>query len=551
MDSASVERVSKLLDFAADYHTYRQSTDHHRLLWMGDLEHISQWEDVSPGAIEDRLVRLRSYADTAEVMMADPANADDGALLETIIFTARSAANQLVWRSELEWTNPEVGLHPLMVTFLPRYSLITAEHGAAYHDKLLALPTLLRDVATAVEQGADERRLPLSRHLTQTIAAIDSHLARSTDPLVAQQPPKELSGAEAETWGATLAEILASHVRPSLARFRDAIAAVSDRGRPDDSPGLVHLDGGADHYRDLVWSHTSLEMTGEEIHQIGLDQVDSLEREYREIAGPVLGAEEIDEIYRRLRDDVTLRYATGDALVADAAAALARASAAAPEWFATLPESACVANETAQGPLAFYSKPIPSADKPGQFFFNTSDPSAWSTFQLEAVTYHESIPGHHLQLALVTESDHIHGVHTDLPVTVYAEGWGLYTERLADEMGLYTSEMDRIGMLSADSMRACRLVTDTGIHALGWSRDKAIDYMLHHSPLSRRMIEGEIDRYIGHPAQALSYMMGRLEIDRIRREAEQQPGFDIKTFHDRVLGNGMVPLGTLRRLVLG
>ena len=133
---------------------------------------------------------------------------------------------------------------------------------------------------------------------------------------------------------------------------------------------------------------------------------------------------------------------------------------------------------------------------------------------------------------------------------MYSEGWGLYTERLADEMGLYSSDLAKIGMLAADSMRACRLVTDTGMHALGWSRDQAIDYVLAHSPLSRGIAEGEIDRYIGMPGQALSYMIGRLEIDRIRAEAEQSDSFDIKSFHDSILGHGLVPLGTLRRLVL-
>ena len=144
----------------------------------------------------------------------------------------------------------------------------------------------------------------------------------------------------------------------------------------------------------------------------------------------------------------------------------------------------------------------------------------------------------------------MHGVHTELPVTVYSEGWGLYTERLADEMGLYSSDLDRIGMLAADSMRACRLVTDTGMHILGWSRDRAIEYVLAHSPLSRGIAESEIDRYIGLPGQALSYMIGRLEIDRIRHQAEQSEDFEIKAFHDAVLRHGAVPMGTLERLVL-
>jgi len=135
--------------------------------------------------------------------------------------------------------------------------------------------------------------------------------------------------------------------------------------------------------------------------------------------------------------------------------------------------------------------------------------------------------------------------------TAYAEGWALYTERLADEMGLYSSELDRIGMLAGDSQRACRLVVDTGMHAMGWGRDRAIAYMLDHSPMHRNHIEQEVDRYIALPGQALSYMIGRIEIEAIRAEAEARPGFDIREFHDSLLRYGPVPLPTLRRLVLG
>lgn len=539
--------MKSIQTLANEYHRYREDNDHQRLLWRGDLDHISQWEDTSPDAIEARQKTLRSYADKAEKLLKTSEDVADIALLETIAFTGRSAANQLQWRSELEFPNPEIGLHALLLTFLPRYPLVTQQHGAEYLEKLRRLPRLLDEVSTALLSA---NQLPLKRHLVLSIAKIDAHFSRQHDPLRAQAPPTELSNLDAALWESDLSHLLIGDVRPAIGRYRDAMATVADSARPDTEPGLVHLEGGAEHYRDLVWSHTSLELDGEEVHEIGLQQVARLEDEYLEIAAPVLGTTDITEIYARLRDDAGLRYRDGQSLVADAEDALARAAAVAPDWFAKLPESPCIASEIGQGALAFYSKPIPSVGKPGQFFFNTSDPSAWSTFQLRAVTYHESIPGHHLQLALVTESPDIHGVHTDLPVTAYSEGWGLYTERLADEMGLYPTEMDRIGMLSADSMRACRLVTDTGIHALGWTRDQAIQYILDHSPLSRRIAEGEIDRYIGHPGQALAYMIGRLEIDRIRAEAESHPGFDIKDFHDRVLRNGAVPLQTLRRLVL-
>jgi uncharacterized protein (DUF885 family) len=300
-----------------------------------------------------------------------------------------------------------------------------------------------------------------------------------------------------------------------------------------------------------VWANTTVDLSPEEIHQIGLDQIDRLEEEYRQIAGPLLGTTDNDEIYARLRDDPSMHYQSGDDIVRDATAALERAAAAAPQWFTSIPESDCIANEVPAGPLAFYSPPDPPTGKPGRFFFNTSDPSAWSTYQLEAVTFHESIPGHHLQIAGFRESTTLHPVQVHFGITAYLEGWGLYTERLSDEMGLYSSDLARVGMLSADSMRACRLVVDTGMHALGWGRREAIDYVHAHSPLSRVLVEGEIDRYIGMPGQALSYMIGRLEIDRIRREAEQADDFDLPTFHDQILGHGMVPLPTLSTIVLG
>lgn len=245
-----------------------------------------------------------------------------------------------------------------------------------------------------------------------------------------------------------------------------------------------------------------------------------------------------------------MHYGSGEDIVRDATTALERAQVAAPQWFAQIPRSACVAKAITSGPVAFYSPPAADGTKPGEFFFNASDPSAWSTYELEAITFHESIPGHHLQFALHTETEDLHPVLRHLHVTAYLEGWGLYTERLADEMGLYSSDLSRVGMLAADSLRACRLVVDSGIHALGWSRQQAIDYMAAHCPLSLQQITSEIDRYIGMPGQALAYMVGRREIQAIRREAENAPGFDIRVFHDRVLRHGMVPLTTLRRLAL-
>lgn len=546
--------MSDLVSIADEYHRYRQESDQLRLLWKGDLEYLEHWEELSPEATERRRADLREFADRIEDATTEDTPADQLALAETVAFTARAGANELRWTAQLMAPNPAIGIHSLLLTFLPRYTLVDADHGERYHEKLRRLPEMLDQVGAAARTGPASGIMPLTSHLTATIAAIDAQLAHPghSDPLTGQTPPRDLTQAEASTWSAETARLIAEEVRPALARYRNALADVADAGRSDDEPGLCHLEGGSQHYEDLVWSHTTLETSADAVHRVGLEQIDRLEDEYLRVAGPAIGVDDLEGIYGRLRDDPALRYRSGDQIVADATRAVAKAEAAAPSWFGRLPRSRCVASEAHQGALAFYSKPDPAAGKPGTFYFNTSVPEAWGTFQLEAVTYHESIPGHHLQLALLVEDDSIHPVHADLPITAHSEGWGLYTERLADEMGLYGSELDRIGMLAADSMRACRLVVDTGMHALGWSRRRAVDYILDHSPLTRRLAEGEVDRYIGMPGQALSYMTGRLEIDRLRAESERRAGdaFDIKDFHHRILRHGLVPLPILRDLVL-
>jgi uncharacterized protein (DUF885 family) len=168
------------------------------------------------------------------------------------------------------------------------------------------------------------------------------------------------------------------------------------------------------------------------------------------------------------------------------------------------------------------------------------------------MAFHEGIPGHHLQIAIAQElGDEIPRFQRDAFISAYGEGWALYSERLADEMGLYSSPLDRLGMLWGDSMRACRLVVDTGLHALGWSREQAVQYMAANCPMALDAVRAEIDRYVVLPGQALSYMIGRLEFDRLREEAETAMGaeFDLPAFHDTVLGSGLMPLPTLRRLV--
>jgi uncharacterized protein (DUF885 family) len=202
-------------------------------------------------------------------------------------------------------------------------------------------------------------------------------------------------------------------------------------------------------------------------------------------------------------------------------------------------------------PIAYYLPPATDGSRPGTYFVNTTAPTTRTRFESEALAFHESIPGHHLQLAIAQELEDIPEFRKHALVTAYVEGWGLYTERLADEMGLYSGPAERMGMLSFDSWRAGRLVVDTGMHALGWSRQEAVDYLTRNSPLALNNIDSEIERYIGMPGQALAYTIGRREIMRLRDNAARSlaDAFDIRGFHDTVLGSGPVPLGVLADLV--
>ncbi len=209
--------------------------------------------------------------------------------------------------------------------------------------------------------------------------------------------------------------------------------------------------------------------------------------------------------------------------------------------------------EAGNAALAYYRPPAAGGSRPGAHCVLTAQPERRFVYEYEALAFHESTPGHHLQVASAQTLDHLPAFrrYLDAEVCAYVEGWGLYSERLADEMGLYSSDLFRLGMLSFDALRACRLVVDTGMHHLGWPREQAVDFMWAHTATTRENVANEIDRYIGWPGQALAYMVGRREIRRLRNEAHAAlgPAFDVRRFHGAVLGEGAVPLDVLAEVV--
>jgi len=535
-----------------DYWDYTLELNPSQALMLGDHRFDDKAEDASLEAENEAIRRRREFAAAAEAIDPDTLTADERISREVLIFDATSNADMDELRLAEFAVNHAVGIQAMIPVAIPQFPLTAPEHALAMPDKFRGFAQSFDDMAARLREGVANGRTPMASTAQKTVEQIDAMLATplEEDRTLALRAPEGWDGEAA--WREQMAGVVADIVRPSLKRWRDTIAdEVIPASRPDDKPGLCWLPGGDEAYATTLWRFTTTDKTPDEIHEIGLGQIARLADEYRTLGEEVLGTTDLAEIFSRLRDDPELHFSDGPSIVAASERALAKAKAAMGDWFGRLPVADCVVAETPNCPTAYYFRPAADGSRPGMFFVNTADPSRWGKFEIESMAYHEGIPGHHLQLAISAELEDVPEFRKNAFISAYAEGWGLYTERLADEMGLYSGALERIGMLSADSMRAGRLVVDTGLHAKGWSRQQAIDYFKDNSPMSVGTIEGEVDRYIGMPGQACSYMIGRLEIQRMRREAEMSMGdrFDIKGFHDTVLGSGLVPLGTLDRMV--
>ena len=345
-------------------------------------------------------------------------------------------------------------------------------------------------------------------------------------------------------------ELVRAELAPAFARYerflRDeylpkARAAVAVSALPD----------GAACYRARLRAMTTIDVTAEQVHQTGLDELERIEREQRALAQAAFETSDLDRAYAALERPENL-WDTREAVIARAREAAARAAAAMPRWFGRLPKTPVIVTPVpaVEEPTTAdrYQPGTIDGTRPGEYQINAGRWLGQPKTDLEAVVFHETIPGHHLENTLDLERPEAHLITKLVSTAAFGEGWGLYAERLADEMKLYTSDLDRFGMWQSRAYRAARLVVDTGLHAFGWPRERAIAFMTDLHLAKDEEIASEVDRYIIWPGQATAYMIGALEIERLRADAERRLGsrFDIKRFHDRVLADGGVPLPMLR-----
>jgi uncharacterized protein (DUF885 family) len=447
------------------------------------------------------------------------------------------------------------GVHAGLLTVAGQLRAAEPEHAAMAVVRVQRLGTMLDQAAERFRAGLAAGRTPARICVSRSLNQVDGYLASPVE----QDPFANLAGPAAwegeAAWREELAAAVVDHLRPAFTRYRAVLAdELLPVARDDEHPGLHWLPDGPELYRTLIRLHTGLELTADELHEIGRHEVlEVLPAQFREVGQRAFGTDDLEEIFRRLLDDPELRYRDAEEILAHATHCLESATAAMSGFFGILPEAPCVLTPipdylAADAPAAYYTPPAPDGSRPGEYHVNLHSPTTTGRAETASIAFHEAIPGHHLQLAIAAE-------RRDLPAfrrlswghTAYVEGWALYTERLADEMGLYETDLDRLGMLASDAWRACRLVVDTGLHARGWSRQEAIDFMVAHAPVGRAEIETEVDRYIGMPGQALAYKVGQREILRLRAVAEARlgDGFSLPDFHDVVLGAATVSLPVL------
>jgi uncharacterized protein (DUF885 family) len=518
---------------------------------LGFPGHDDRLPDFSADAEDGYARTLSSIATRAEQA---PHYGMDEADMQTLDFVRCLARGMADFAAVpvVEFTISDTFASPVGNVFssLPKVPLDTEERREGYLARLRGLPHMLTTVAQRHHDGVRAGRTTVARLVESAIAQLDLMLQ---DPSLGGIARTDVDVA----FSGRLTAALNEHTRPALAAYRDVLrTSVLPTARDDEHPGVCNLPDGEAMYRAMAFHHTSMTYTPDELHAMGREIVGQAQEEMIVTGSRLFGTTDLSEIFDHLSNDRALRYQSRDEMLAHARRVVAAAEAEAPRWFATVPDVACNVEavpeaEEAGMAAAYYMPGSVDGSRPGTYYLNTSRPEERHRYGAEDIAFHEAVPGHHFQLTIAMESKDLVPARQVLFDTACAEGWGLYAERLADEMGLYTDDLSRMGLFAADAWRAGRLVVDTGLHALGWSRQQAIDWMAAHAPLPRLEIETEIDRYISYPGQALAYMVGRREIVRLRAEAAAELGerFDLREFHDLMLRVGILPLPALARTV--
>jgi uncharacterized protein (DUF885 family) len=526
--------------------------------YLGDKRYDTELTDYSPRGVNDALSRGRGYIerlsaiDTTGLTHQEQLSAE--LMLRTLIEDQEGARFK-------EWEMP-VNQYDGLQLDLPQL----AEHTSFdivddydnYITRLGKVPLAFSQIMTNMQTGLDDRRTPpqylMEKALAQTTAIAGQKPADSPFALPLKKFPASVSEGDRKRITDALLGVIAAKVLPSYQRFAKFLSVTYIPNCRKD-PGVWSLPDGDAYYAFRIRQSTTLDKTAAEIHQIGLDEVKRDDAAMMTIVRQ-LGFSDLKTFAAALKANPKEHPASADALIATYKGYVDQMQPRLPELFGKLPKAKLEvvpmpAYMAPNQPQAFYDQGTPDGKRPGHVDVNLYNWQDRSLSDVEAVAYHEGIPGHHLQISIGQEMTDIPEFRKQSYYTAYTEGWALYSERLGKEIGFYKDPYSDYGRLEADMWRAIRLVVDTGVHSQHWTREQMVDYFHEHSTLDETNIQSEVDRYIAWPAQALGYKMGQLKILELRDRAKTAlgPKFDIKAFHDVVLDSGALPLDVLEKQV--
>ncbi len=545
---------------ASEYWQRRMEADPIEATEIGDRRYDDRMPDLTPATHAREMARLRELRGRVAAVDERPLSAADrvtrGLLLGEIdADLARGDCHLDEWS-----VDPRDGPQVAFLQLAELQTVTTPADAHAMAARWQKMGQTLDEEIANLRHGLAAGKVATRGAVSHVITQLDQLLARPDAewplraPAAAPHAGPGWTDADRRWFAGALDGAIAGSIRPAFARYRQVLVAeILPRARDDQHVGLSNVPGGAACYPRLIQVHTSLALTPEEIHRFGLNEIDRLRDEAILLGTEIFHTTDFAEIRRRLHSDPALFFKTREEVEAKAVAALARSTAAMPRFLGRLPRATCTVKriasyEEADSPIAYYRPPAIDGSRGGAYYVNTSEPTTRPRYEAEALAFHESIPGHHVQIAIAQELTGLPTFRKHVGVTAFVEGWGFYAEHIADELGLYSGPLDRLGMLSMEMWRNGRLVVDTGMHAFGWSRQKAVDYLQANTLIASNNVVTEVDRYIGWPAQALAYKIGQREILALRAEAERRLGarFDRRAFHDVVLGSGAVSLPVLR-----
>jgi prolyl oligopeptidase len=503
--------------------------------YLGDFRYNDRLADISETgrtrrrALNEGFLKRLKGLDAKSLSESDRVTAD---ILQLQLEQALEEEAHKFWQWEVDQMSGPQADFPQLLNFHPLTDLKGLEA------RFRAFPTWMDQYLDNLRAGVREGRIAMRVAVERVIGQLKGLLGT----------------AEEKSPFAAKPELVPAIREAIFPAFRKMLRYLEDEYLPKARTrdvGLWALPGGKDAYTFRIRFHTTTELSAEEIHKIGLQELRSIQDEMRKIAKGDLPA-----FMEKLKKEPKNFFASREDLLETARRELAKANAKLPQWFKRLPKNECEVKpiedyREKDSVAAFYYPPDEKLTRKGIFYANTFEATSRPRFNMPALAIHEAVPGHHLQIALALEIEGLPRFRRQASFTAFIEGWGLYSERLGDEMGLYEDDLSRFGMLTYQAWRACRLVVDTGLHAMKWTRQQAIDFFMENIALTQTEVLNEVDRYIIWPGQALAYMVGKREIFALRDEAKRAMGarFDIREFHDVVLRNGAIPLTTLRRLV--